>query len=122
MANEITLNLKMQVEKSFLSHSENPGVLTVDMSGSNATGGVQAIGTTAEALSVTDVATPGYAYFRNLGPTNYVELGTASGTVTFVTFAKLKAGEASIVRLGTTAPLARANTAGVNLQYYILAD
>ena len=120
MANEITLNLKMQVEKTFLSHSENPGVLSVDMSGSNATGGVQAIGTSGETLSVTDVATPGYAYFRNLGPTNFVELGT--GTSTFVSFAKLKAGEAAILRLGTTAPTARAKTAAVNLQYYILAD
>lgn len=120
MANEITLNLKMTVEKSYLTHREDPGVLNVDMSGSNAAGGVQAIGTSGETLSVTDVATPGYAYFRNLGPTNYVEIGT--GTTAFTAFVKLKAGEASILRLGTTAPTARANTAGVNLQYYILAD
>jgi hypothetical protein len=120
MANEITLNLKMAVDKTFLRHSENPGTINVDMSGSTAIGGAQAIGTTAEAITMTDVASPGYAYFRNLGPTNFVEIGT--GTTTFVAFAKLKAGEAMITRLSTAAPTARANTAAVNLQFYILAD
>jgi hypothetical protein len=120
MANEITLQLKMTVAKGFLAHREDPGTLLVDMTGTNATGGVQAIGTTGETLSVTDLGTAGYAYFRNLGPTNFVELGT--GTTTFVAFARLKAGEAAILRLGTTAPTARANTAAVNLQYYILSD
>ena len=120
MANEITLNLKLSVNKGFLAHREDPGPITVDLNGSNATGGVQSIGTTGEALSVTDVSTTGWSYFRNLGPTNYVDLGT--GTTTFVAFARLKAGEATIMRLGTNAPTARANTAAVNLQYYILAD
>jgi hypothetical protein len=120
MANEITLQLKMTVAKGFLAHREDPGTLLVDMTGTNATGGVQSIGTTGETLSVTDLGTAGYAYFRNLGPTNYVDLGT--GTTTFVAFARLKAGEAAIMRLGTAAPTARANTAAVNLQYYILSD
>jgi hypothetical protein len=39
-----------------------------------------------------------------------------------VGFAKLKAGEAAIIRLTTATPTARADTAAVNLQYYILAD
>jgi hypothetical protein len=120
MANEITLNLKMAVEKSFLVHSENPGTFFVDMSGTTAIGGVQSIGTSAEALSIVDVATPGYAYFRNTDSTNFVEIGTGTGT--FVPFAKLKKGEACIMRLSTTAPTARANTAAVALQFYILAD
>lgn len=120
MANEITLNLKVSVLKGYLSHTENPGTQSVTMNGSNASGGVQAIGTSGEALGVTDVTTPGYAFFRNTDTTNYVELGT--GTTTFVSFAKLKAGESAILRLGTTAPTARANTAAVNLQYFILAD
>jgi hypothetical protein len=87
MANEITLQLKMTVAKGFLAHREDPGTLLVDMTGTNATGGVQNIGTTGEALSVTDLSTAGYAFFRNLGPTNYVDLGT--GTTTFVAFARL---------------------------------
>jgi hypothetical protein len=121
MADEITLTLKMAVLKGALAHTENPGAISVTLSGTNATGGVQNISTTAEALTMGDVSSPGYAYFRNTGTTNFVELGTGTGG-SFVGFAKLKAGEAAVVRLTTAAPTARANTAAVDLQYFILAD
>ena len=121
MANEITLNLKMSVVKTYLDHEENPGTLSVNMSGSNAAGGSQSITTTAAAIGVGSVTTAGYSYFRNLGPTNYLEIGTGTGT-NFVAFMKLKAGEAAIARLGTNAPTAKANTATIDLQYYILSD
>jgi hypothetical protein len=120
MANEITINLKMSVANGFLTQRMDPGTLFADMSGTAAAGGAQDIGTSGEAIGVGDVATAGYAFFRNCGPTNFVELGT--GTTTFVAFAKLKAGEAAVFRLGTNAPTARANTAAVKLQYLILAD
>lgn len=121
MANEISLVLRLTVEKGNFQQAINPGTLTVTMSGTTAAGGVQAIGTTAEAIGVTDVSTCGYAYFRNTDATNFVELGTGTGG-SFVAFAKLKAGEAAIVRLGTNAPTAKADTATINLQYYILAN
>ena len=121
MANEITINLRFRVEKTFLVDDFNPGTLLVTMSGANATGGVQEIGTTAETLTMGDVATAGYAYFRNTDATNFVELGTGTGG-SFVAFAKLKAGESAILRLGTNAPTAKADTASVNLLYGILAD
>ena len=120
MADEITLNLKLAVANGFLVQRFDPSTLTVTMTGTTAAGGVQTIGTTAETLGVTDVSTCGYAYFRNTDATNFVEIGTGTGT--FVAFAKLKAGEAAILRLGTNAPTARANTAAVNLQYFILQD
>ena len=121
MADEITLTLKMAVLKGALAHTENPGAISVTLSGSTAIGGVQTIGTTAEVIIMNDVTSPGYAYFRNTGTTNFVELGTGTGG-SFVGFAKLKAGEAAVVRLTTAAPTARANTAAVDLQYFILAD
>jgi hypothetical protein len=121
MANEITINLKMSVANGFLTQRMDPGPLFADMSGTAAAGGAQDIGTTAETIAVVDVASSGYAFFRNCGPTNFVELGTGTGG-SFVAFAKLKAGEAAIVRLGTNAPTARANTAAIKLQYLILAD
>lgn len=121
MAQEITLSLKMQVAKGYLTQKFDPGTVLVDMSGTTAIGGSQDIGTTAEALSITDVSTAGYAYFRNTDTTNFVEIGTGTGG-SFVSFAKLKPGEVAILRLGTNAPTARANTAAVKLQFYILAD
>lgn len=121
MANEITLNLKLQVLKGSLAHLENPGAISVDLSGSTAVGGVQTIGTVAEVLIMNDVTSPGYGFFRNTGSTNFVEIGTGTGG-SFVAFAKLKAGEAAIMRLSTTTPTAKADTSSVGLQYFILAD
>lgn len=120
MADEITVNLSLRVRNGYLISENSTGNSLVSMSGSNASGGAQNIGTTAETITMGDVATAGYSFFRNLGPTNFVEIGT--GTTTFVSFAKLKVGESAVVRLGTNAPTARANVAAVNLQYMILSD
>lgn len=122
MANEITLNLKLQVLKGSLAHLENPGAISVDLSGTTAVGGVQTIGAAgAEVLIMNDVLSPGYGFFRNTSSSNFVEIGTGTGG-SFVPFAKLKAGEAAIMRLSTTTPTAKADTSSVNLQYFILAD
>jgi len=121
MANEITITAKMAVKKDSLDHAENPGTLSFDMSGAVATGGAQAVTTTAAALGIGSVTTAGYSYFRNTGPTNYIEIGTGTGT-NFAPFIKLKTGEVAVCRLGTNAPTAKANVATVNLQYYILQD
>ena len=122
MANEITLNLKLSVAKTYLVHTENPGTQSVTMTGTNAVGGVQNIGTTAEVLVVSDVGTCGYAYFRNTDATTSVDIGTGTGT--FVPFLRLKAGECAVCRLGTNAPTAKSVSATltVNLQYFILTD
>jgi hypothetical protein len=120
MAREITVNLKISTLKGDLNHTENPGTLFVDLAGTTAVGGAATVTTTAAALAMGSVSSAGYAYFKNTGPTNFVEIGT--GTSPFVPFLKLKAGEAAICRLSTSAPTARANTASVALQYYILAD
>jgi len=69
MANEITLNLKMAVDKTYLRHSENPGTINVDMSGSTAIGGAQAIGTSAEAITTRsrrNRSNAGIAALRNI--------------------------------------------------------
>jgi hypothetical protein len=121
MANEIQVTAKLVVSKGYLVHTENPGIIQVTMSGTTATGGAQDIGTSGEAITITDVATAGYAYFRNTSTTEYVEIGTGTAG-SFVAFAKLKAGECGVIRLGTNAPTARAQTSSVKLQFYILAD
>lgn len=122
MANEITLNLKLQVLKGSLAHLENPGAISVDLSGSTATGGSQTIASSAggTALNMGSVSSAGYAYFRNIDSAITIEIGTNTGT--FAAFAKLKAGEAAIIRLGTNAPYAKAASSSANLQYFILAD
>ena len=84
---------------------------------------VQDIGTSAEAVGTGDVASLGWAWFRNLDTTNYVEIGPDSAG-SLVPFLKLKAGEVSgPIRLkpGITIK-AQANTATVKLQMCILDD
>jgi hypothetical protein len=120
MASEITINVKMNVAKTKLVHREDPGTILVDMTGGVASGGVQNVTTTAAAITMGSVTTAGYSYFRNTDTTNAVEIGT--GTSPFVPFAKLKAGEAAVFRLGTNSPTAKAAASTVNLQYYILQD
>ena len=55
----------------------------------------------------------GYLFVQNLGPTNYIEVGLATGTYTV---AKLLAGEFMLLRMNSWADLAlRANTAECNV-------
>jgi len=84
--------------------------------------GVASIGfATHEAIVLQDVSSCGWARFENLDATNYVELGVVVAA-TFYPFIKLKATEFCIIRLGSNAPYAKANTAAVQLDYEIFTD
>jgi hypothetical protein len=121
MANEITVTVKLSAVKGFLNYRDEPGVQSITMNGSTGSGGVHTVFTSHGALAIGSVGTAGWAFFRNTDATNFVEIGRDNAG-TFIGFVKLKAGESCILRLTTNAPYARANTASVNLQYYILAD
>ena len=120
MANEITYTFQMRLSNGNLSDSFASGQKSADQSNALLIRNVQNIGTSAEALSLGDVSSPGLASFQNLDDTNFVEIGVDSGG--FVTFAKLKPGELSIVRLGTSAPYAKADTGAIDLFYIIYSD
>lgn len=122
MANEITVDVALSFLKGFSQQQMSPGAISVNMTGSAAVSAVQNIDfTTAEALAMGDVSSAGYAYFRNIGPTNAVDIGTGLAG-SFAPFIRLKVGEAAVCRLGTNAPTARAVTAAINLQYMVIAD
>lgn len=123
MSNEITVNGQMRALNGSLDVTKNWGALRVDQAAAGYVGNVQEIGfATHEALAMGDVSTAGYAQFRNLDATNYVEVGV-DVAATFYPFLKLKPGEGSgPVRLGTSAPYAQADTGAVKLDYLILED
>lgn len=122
MANEITLTGSLQIANGDFKQDWRPGTIQVTQTTQGAAGGVQTIGTTSEAIVVTDVATPGYAFFRNLDSTNFVTIGSYVST-TYYPAIKLKAGEYAIVRLATGLTFhALADTAAVKLQYAILSE
>ena len=121
MANEITYSATITVRKGELSKTLNfSDVSSLSASPVYCAGGVQNVGTTEEAVAVGDVASAGFAYFKNVDATNYVQLGAMNGG-TFVPFVKLTAGQACVLPLGTSAPYAKANTAAVALDYFIFS-
>ena len=126
MANEISISTRLLAKKSFLNVDHNVGTVTADLSGSTSAAGIVSIPTTAggTALSLDGIttATMGYAFFRNIDATNYIEIGVQVGG-TFYALVKLKAGEVALLRMNqTNPPYARSNGTAANLQYTILAD
>lgn len=118
MANELALSVSLAYNKGFASLARTiSGSITV--SGTAYTYHVQNIGTAEETLVLGDVTPTGYALFRNLDATNFVELGKA----TTVYVLKLKAGEWAVLRLDSWSTIyAKANTAAVDLEYLLLSD
>ena len=126
MASEISVTTRLYAKKSFLVVDNNVGTINADLSGSTSASGIVSIPTSAggTALSLDGIttATMGYAFFRNIDATNYIEIGVQVGG-TFYALVKLKAGEVALLRMNqTNAPYARANGTVANLQYTILAD
>ena len=121
MANELSITTRLKANKGNLQISREASI-SADMSGGNMSLVAQDIGTTYEAVTIaSDVGTEGYAYFRNLDTTNYVEVGVEVAAA-FYPLIKLKAGEAAIVRLATGSVFAKANTASVILEAFVLED
>lgn len=120
MAQEITLSATLAVKKGNVDVQRSVSSTRFDQAGDHLTWNVQDIGTAAhEALTIgADLATAGYAWFRNLDATNYVEIGVdAAGT--FHPLLRLKAGQVAVAPLTTTAVYAKANTASVKLEYWV---
>ncbi len=121
MSNELSIIASMAFIKGSYSQSFVPaGPFSVTVTGTKYVKNVQNIGITIEALSVGDMTVPSFMLAINRDTTNYVEL-YAQITDT-VPFAKLKAGEPCLVRLGCVAPAAKANTAPINLEYLIIEN
>lgn len=122
MADEITVSLQLRATKGSLKFDSTQISKRYTMNGTTKTANTQVIGTSHEALVFgADTATLGWSVFTNLDATNYVEIGPVV-SATFYPILKLKAGESSIQRLGSTALYARANTASVSLDMSVLAD
>ena len=120
MASEISLALALRITKgNLIENFQLGGTFDLAASAPVKAAGIASIGFAAhEAIPMQDVATLGFAVFRNLDTTNYVEVGVDVGAA-FYPFLLLKPGESALLRMGTAAPYAKANTAAVRLQYDI---
>jgi hypothetical protein len=125
MANEISVTAKLQIVKGNLSNTNSTSSFSLDQDGDGLVSGVQNIGTSAEAIDLGDVGTLGYAYFRNVGDTNNVQIGQDISGGGFEEFMLLEPGEVALCRLdlATGGVLqAKAISAATELQYTILED
>jgi len=101
--------------------SSPPSFFTV--TGYNVVNSTMSVPTTAggTVIPLGSVGTLGWAYFKNLDATNYVEIQTATSGTKFI---KLLPHEFCMFRFATTitAPAALANTSAVLMQYMIIEN
>lgn len=124
MANEITVNARLACDNCVQASTIGATDLQFTQSTARRSAGVQAVGTaTHEAVSIhSDISSKGWAFFRNLDSTNYVELGVDVSS-TFYPVIRLEALEVGLFRISPSITLyAKANTASVELEYEVLAD
>jgi hypothetical protein len=113
MANELEITGTMKYSKGGVK-SELALSSRVNISGSKVTELVQNIGTGSEAIELGDLSSPGYIIIENLDSTNFVTIQAAVDGTSMIT---IPAGEfAGPVKLASSAPAARADSAAVNIR------
>jgi hypothetical protein len=118
MANELTVRAFM----AFMKGDTDEDMEVADMvtvTGSKCLKNKQTVGTSAEALEIGDMTTPGFCLFHNTDSTNYVEIRDGAEGADLI---KLKAGEVAMCRLATATPYGIANTAAVELRYMMVEN
>lgn len=113
MANEITASASLSVSKGGATISATAGN-SFTLTGDEMITLVQNVGTSAEAVVLTDLDTAGYAFFKNMDVTNFVEIALDSGVSTQI-FAKLYPGQFALIPLKTTTLYAKFDTGAGNL-------
>jgi len=114
MPNEISQTINFAASKNGATVSIN-STKRIDMSGNELLQNTQLIGTTAETISLGDIAgAPAQVCVKNLDATNFVEIGGDSG----LTVLKLRVlpGEASLFRPTSGTLYGKADTAAVRIQ------
>jgi hypothetical protein len=118
MSNEILFTGQLQFEKGGYSDFFGEASMRADMSGSHFIHNKQTIATTATALALGSVATPGYAIFKNHDSDNDVSIRAGSSGTNVI---KVPAGKTiGPVVLATVTPYAIAGTAACELEYLII--
>ena len=116
MANEFTVTSSLKLVNGNDSYSRTISFNADQTSAGGPSPGVTSIGTTHEAVTPADLTNLGWAVFKNLDTTNFVEVGVQVST-TFYPFLKRLPGEQVQVRLSPSVSLfAKANTGAVRLE------
>lgn len=117
-ASQVTVNASLAYDDDTEELSIDVAALLATLSDAKALKNIQTIGTSEEAIGLGEITTPGWAIFKNLDASNFIELRVATGGAKF---AKLKPGEIALLRLGSGAqvPYAISDTASCKLAYIV---
>ena len=131
MADEITIQLNIDVSSGNYRSSFRPGQISPDMATITGSDLVQNITTAAfQALGIgAGVSAGGYFWFRNLdtstsvtfNPSVQIAMGATNGAGTSTPFVNLRPGEFAMGRCITTTMCALSSTATANLQFGIMS-
>ena len=131
MADEITIQLNIDVSSGNYRSSFRPGQISPDMATIRGSDLVQNITTAAfQALGIgAGVSAGGYFWFRNLdtstsvtfNPSVQIAMGATNGAGTSTPFVNLRPGEFAMGRCITTTMCALSSTATANLQFGIMS-
>jgi hypothetical protein len=131
MADEITIQLNIDVSSGNYRSSFRPGQISPDMATITGSDLVQTITTAAfQALGIgASVSAGGYFWFRNLdtstsvtfNPSVQIAMGATNGAGTSTPFLNLRPGEFAMGRCITTTMCALSSTATANLQFGIMS-
>lgn len=119
MADELTLSASLAYSKSGETLRTAITGLQRDVTGTEHAKYVQLIGTSEEALILTDIGTPGYCLLRNLDETNYVSIRSGTAAANCI---ELLPGDFALFRFArtATAPFALANTSACRVEITII--
>lgn len=122
MANEITLTLDFQLVKDELTKTISDRRRRFDQAGVGAFDAVLDIGTSEETITLTDITTEGWAYFKNLDDTNFVTWGPDSTGL--VPMGRMNPGEsAGPLRIEPGIAISmQADTAACRVRVMVLED
>lgn len=113
MSKEIQVSWTLRYSKNNVSAAHSASFY-VDQAGDKYVANVQIIGTTEEAMDKGDIGTISYISLKNLDATNYVQAGITTGVYSI----KVLAGAGALLAWNSaTAPLLKANTAPVEIDY-----
>jgi hypothetical protein len=119
MAKELTLNLSLGFTRLNISTSIQSGTTQLDVSGSDYVRQTMSVPTSATALPLGAITTPGYCMMINRDATNYVDVLDSTGGNACI---RLKPGEVAVFRFSGTAPAVKGHTAATKIDYLLIAD
>ena len=119
MAQELTITTLLQFAKgNVLAISRSANSVKFDVAGSRYVQAVQAMGTSAAAIELNGISTPGYMFAKNLDATNTISIRNGAVGADVI---DLKPGEVALFRLHA-APYGIAGAGTPQLEYLIVEN